>query len=97
MTIRLIDWRDLPVLRRYRNQCVFFDNVLVLTRGPELDWAKTLIASIVPSTGVFTYLATADGRSRQPVLGQATFSSGSLKSNMLLLTVLSMCCLKMSR
>jgi hypothetical protein len=77
MNIRLIDWRDLPVLRRYRNQCLFFDSVLVLTRGPVLDWVKTLLSSVAPTTGVFTYLALADDRAGQPVLGQAAFLPGA--------------------
>jgi hypothetical protein len=73
MNIRLIDWRDLPVIRRYRNQCLFFDSMLALTRGPLLDWARTLFASLAPTQGVFTYLAVEDDHTVQPVLGQATF------------------------
>lgn len=77
MNIRLIDWRDLPVIRRYRNRCLFFDSTLALTRGPLLDWARTLFASVAPAQGVFTYLAVEDNHTVQPVLGQATFLPGA--------------------
>jgi hypothetical protein len=77
MNIRPIDWRDLPVIRRYRNQCLFFDSTLALTRGPLLDWARTLFASVAPTQGVFTYLAVEDDHTVQPVLGQVTFLPGA--------------------
>jgi hypothetical protein len=77
MNIRPIDWRDLSVIRRYRNQCLFFDSILALTRGPWLDWARTLFASVAPARGVFTYLAVDGTHTVQPVLGQATFLPGA--------------------
>jgi hypothetical protein len=77
MNIRPIDWRDLPVIRRYRNQCLFFDSTLALTRGPLLDWARTIFASVAPSQGIFTYLAAEDNRRDNPVLGQASFPPGA--------------------
>ena len=77
MNIRPIDWRDLSVLRRYRHQCLFFDSTLALTRGPLLDWAKAMLSSVAPATGVFTYLAMENGGTDQPVLGQATFLPGA--------------------
>jgi hypothetical protein len=77
MNIRLIDWRDLSVIRRYRHQCLFFDSMLALTRGTQLDWAKTLFSSIAPTKGVFTYLAVEDDHTAQPVLGQVTFLPGA--------------------
>jgi hypothetical protein len=73
MNIRPIDWRDVSVLRRYRNQCLFFDSMLALTRGSQLDWAKALLSSVVPAIGVFTCLAAENGQTDQPILGQATF------------------------
>jgi hypothetical protein len=65
------------VVRRYRHQCLFFDSTLALTRGPFLDWARTLFASVAPSRGTFTYLATEADHSIQPVLGQVTFLPGA--------------------
>jgi hypothetical protein len=47
MNIRLFDWRDLPVLIRYRRHGLFFDNALVLTRGQAL----------VPAGAMMSYLA----------------------------------------
>jgi hypothetical protein len=77
MNIRPFDWRDLPVIRRYRHQCLFLDSTLVLTHGPTLDWARTLLAAMAPARGVFTYLAVEDGNTGQPVLGQATCPPGA--------------------
>lgn len=82
MNIRPIDWRDLSVLRRYRHQCLFFDSMLVLTRGPLLDWAKALLASVAPTTGIFTCLAAQDGHADQPFLGQATFLPGATSARL---------------
>ena len=77
MNTRPLDWRDLSVVRRYRHQCLFFDSTLALTRGPLLDWAKTVFASLAPARGIFTYLAVEDDHTAQPVLGQATFLPGA--------------------
>ena len=77
MIIRLIDWRDVFVLRRYRNQCLFFDSTLALTRGATLDWGKALFSSVAPTPSVFTYLAIADNHAEPPVLGQAAFLPGN--------------------
>jgi len=77
MNIRPIDWRDLPVIRRYRNQCLFFDSTLALTRGPMLNWARTLLGSVAPTQGTFTYLAVDDDHTARPVLGQTTFLPGA--------------------
>jgi len=82
MNIRLIDWRDLSVLRRYRHQCLFFDSMLALTRGPLLDWAKALLSAVAPTTGLFTYLAMEDGHADLPVLGQATFLPGATSAHL---------------
>jgi hypothetical protein len=77
MNIRPLDWRDLSVLRRYRYRCLFFDSMRVLTRGPVLEWGKTLFASVAPTQGVLTYLAVEVDRTSQPVLGQVTFWPGA--------------------
>ncbi len=54
MTVRLFDWRDLPAIHRYRQDCVFLDSALVLTRGPLL-LERALFSSFAPSmVGVFT-------------------------------------------
>jgi hypothetical protein len=54
MNIRPFDWRDLPLLHRYRNQGLFPDSASVLTR----DDAGTAGACLpfCPATGIFTYL-----------------------------------------
>ena len=76
MTIRPFDWRDLPVLIRYRHQGLFFDNTLVLTRGSVLIPAGALLFYFAPATGIFTYLSSGN-REHDALLGQVSHSPGS--------------------
>jgi hypothetical protein len=75
MTVRLFDWRDLPAIRRYRQDCVFLDSALVLTRGPQLV-ERALFSSLAPSmVGVFTCVVdgergNGEPRNAQPGVGQ---------------------------
>jgi hypothetical protein len=76
MTIRPFDWRDLPVLIRYRHQGLIFDNTLILTRGSGLVPTGAMLFYFAPTTGIFTYLSTGD-HDHVPLLGQVNHSSGS--------------------
>lgn len=76
MTIRPFDWRDLPVLIRYRHQGLIFDNALFLTRGSSLIPGGAMLFYFAPATGMFTYLSTGD-HTQCPLLGQVSHSSGS--------------------
>jgi hypothetical protein len=76
MNIRLFDWRDLPVLIRNRKHGLFFDNVLVLTRGPVLVPAGAMMSYLASAIGVFTYLCAGNDQSG-PLLGQVTHNPGS--------------------
>lgn len=84
MSIRLFDWRDLPVLHRYRNECLFLDSIQFLTSGPILAPAGALLSFITPATGIFTYLIQA---SDQPVLfGQVAHTAGTPSARLSFLT-----------
>jgi len=76
MTIRPFDWRDLPVLIRYRHQGLIFDNALILTRGSTLIPTGAMLFYFAPATGIFTYLSTGDHK-HDPLLGQVSHSPGS--------------------
>jgi hypothetical protein len=76
MNIRLFDWRDLPILIRYRRRGLFFDNALVLTRGQALVPAGAMMSYLAPATGVFTYLCSGDDHGG-PLMGQITHTPGS--------------------
>jgi hypothetical protein len=82
MNVRPTDWRDLPVVFRYRSRCLYFDSTLALTRGLQLDWPKAMLSFVAPSTGVFTYLAMADDHADQPVLGRATLLPGATQAHL---------------
>jgi len=77
MTIRPFDWRDLPLLYRYRQRGVFLDSALSLTRGPMLVSAGALLSYFAPATGIFTYLCDRDDRIEVPMIGQVKHISGS--------------------
>jgi len=78
MTIRLFDWRDFPILLRYRNQELCFDSAVRLTRGSALTPAGALLSYFAPATGIFTYLYTSNGEASPPLVGQVNHPSGSI-------------------
>jgi hypothetical protein len=72
MTVRLFDWRDLPAIHRYRQDCVFLDSALVLTRGPLLV-ERALFSSFAPSmVGVFTCVVDGERINNEPRIGQSS-------------------------
>jgi hypothetical protein len=77
MKIRFFDWRDLPILLRYRNRGLFFDCAQVLTRGPMLVPAGAMLSYFAPATGIFTYLRTKNGDAEPPIIGQVMHPFGS--------------------
>jgi hypothetical protein len=76
MVIRQFDWRDLPILLRYRHRGLFFDNASVLTRGEMLVPAGAMLSYFAPAIGVFTYLCTDEDNRGEPMLGQVTHGQG---------------------
>lgn len=82
MMVRPFDWRDIPILHRYRNQCLFLDSSLVLTSGPVLAPAGALLSSLSPATGIFTYLAHDEENNHPPLIGQVTHASGQSSARM---------------
>jgi len=71
-TLRPFDWRDLPLLHRYRNQSVCMDSAHVVTHGASLT-AGDLLGSIASATevfGRFTWICAND-HDDQPLMGQA--------------------------
>lgn len=76
MSVRPFEWHDLPMLYRYRNQSVFLDTALLLTRGP-LVLSGALFSALAPSLGVFTYIFHHDGAQEKTVVGQFIHPAGS--------------------
>jgi hypothetical protein len=77
MTIRPFDWRDLPLLYRYRQRGIFLDSALALTRGSMLVPVRALLSYFASAAGVFTYLCDRGDHKESPLLGQVMHSSGS--------------------
>lgn len=75
MSVRPFDWRDLAALHRYRNESVFLDTALLLTRGPLLV-PGALFSYLAPSLGVFTCVSNG-ADSDEPVIGQFMHLLGS--------------------
>ena len=76
MVIRQFDWRDLPILLRYRHRGLFFDNASVLTRGEMLVPAGAMLSYFAPAIGIYTFLCTDEDDRGEPVLGQVTHGRG---------------------
>jgi hypothetical protein len=74
--IRPFDWRDLPILHRYRNQGLCLNNSLGLTRGTAIS-SSVLFSFLTPTSGFFTWV-TAD--EEFPLLGQLHHPSDSTTS-----------------
>ena len=76
MNIRQFDWRDFPVLLRYRHQGIFFDYASVLTRGEILVPTRAMLSYFASTIGVFTYLCRPDDKQSETLLGQVTHRQG---------------------
>lgn len=74
MKVRPFDWRDLPTLHRFRNESMFLDTALLLTRGPLLV-PGALFSYLAPAMGVFTCVVSGIGTGR--LIGQFMHLAGS--------------------
>ena len=77
MNVRFFDWRDLPILHRYRHRGLFLDAATMLTRGQFLVPAGAMLAYFAPAIGIFTFLCENGDHSESPLLGQVTHPPGS--------------------
>jgi hypothetical protein len=84
MNIRPFDWRDIPALHRYRNQCVYLYSSLVLTRGP-LFIPGAVISVFTPASGIVTSVYN-NGDSGETLLGQSVHSAGTQYARLTFLT-----------
>ncbi|HUF40135.1 MAG TPA: hypothetical protein VMN57_16545 [Anaerolineales bacterium] len=84
--IRSFDWRDFPILHRNRNEGIWLDPSLALTRWMALVPAGALLASLAPATGIFTYVARDDGNGGEPIVGQLSHGAGSVKAKLTFIT-----------
>ena len=71
--IRPLDWRDLPILHRYRNQGLCLNSALGLTRGTAIS-SLVLFSFLAPTSGIFTWITT---DKEFPLLGQLHHPSDS--------------------
>jgi hypothetical protein len=85
MSIHPFDLRDLPTLRRYRDQSVFLNSALVLTRGPNL-LTRALLSSLAPGVGIITAVSVENNNVDQVVIGQTMLASGAQCANLTFLT-----------
>lgn len=86
MTVRPLDWRDLPALHRHRNQCIFLDSARFLTKGPTLIPVRALFSYFALSTGIFMYQSSYNGSKENLLLGQIIHPSGTARARLAFLT-----------
>ena len=85
MKVRRFAWSDLTILHRNRNNSVFLNSALVLTRGP-MVMSSALVSSLAPTTGVFTYVCKSNPRDEILLIGQGLHNPGSHLAQMTFLT-----------
>jgi hypothetical protein len=82
MSVRPFDWRDLPTLHRFRNNCVFLDSALVLTRGPIFVPTGALLSTLAYATGIYTFVVQDGNAAVPPMFGQASHVAGQVSAQM---------------
>ena len=91
MNIRPFEWRDLPLLHRFRSQCLYLDSTLSLTSGLAYAPAGALLSSFSSAVGIYTSYAASDGSEAGSekefhLFGQATHSLGNVSARLSFLT-----------
>ncbi len=74
-SVRPFDWRDLPALYRFREDCVFLDSALVLTRGTFVV-PGAVLSYLAPAMGVFTFVLEGE-EGEGKLVGQLMHSANS--------------------
>jgi len=82
MSVRPFEWRDLPTLHRYRNDCIFLDSALVLTRGPIFVPTGALLSTLAYATGIYTFVVQDGHAGVPPMFGQASHVAGQVSAQM---------------
>lgn len=77
MNIRSFEWHDLPTLRHYRNQIIYLDTTRVLTGGSLFVPTGTLLSTLAPATGIYTYLYQDDLPDAPQYCCQVAHTAGS--------------------
>jgi hypothetical protein len=86
MNTRPFDWRDLPTLHRFRDQCLFLDTQLVLTNGPIFAPTGALLSFLSPKMSVFTSVYVSSDRKTLALFGQVTHYPGASSAHISFLT-----------
>ncbi len=86
MNTRPFDWRDLPALHRFRDQCLFLDTQLVLTNGPIFAPAGALLSFLSPRMSVLTSVYVPLDRKALALFGQVTHTPGASSAHISFLT-----------
>ncbi len=76
MMVRPFDWRDIPLLMRYRHQGVYLNTASVVTRG-SLVMPAALASLLSPPAGMFTCVIHGDDVRSDPLVGQCVHMPGS--------------------
>ncbi len=84
--IRSFDLRDFPTLHRNRNEGIWLDTPLALTRSMTLVPAGALLSTLAPATGIFTFVATNEGNTAQRVVGQFMHTPGAANAKLTFIT-----------
>lgn len=78
MTVRSLDFLDLPLLPRYRRDVLSLDSARILTRGNPLG-AAALLSYLNPRHNIYTAVASENGTS---LMGQITLGDGETSARL---------------
>jgi hypothetical protein len=77
MNIRPFEWRDFPLLHKYRTQGIFLDSTRSLIHGQVLIPLGALLPFLGPAIRIFTYRCDDCSPSGVPLIGQVTYMLGA--------------------
>ncbi len=77
MNIRPFGLRDFALLPKYRNRGLYLDSTRVLIHGPVMIPMGALISFVGPTLRIFSYYCQSSSGSREPIIGQVTYSLGA--------------------
>jgi hypothetical protein len=77
MNIRPFEWRDFPLLHKYRNQGLYLDSTRSLIHGPALIPLGAFLTFLGPALRIYTYRCEDCSPSGVPLVGQVTYTLGA--------------------
>ncbi|GAB4523060.1 MAG: hypothetical protein Fur0018_05570 [Anaerolineales bacterium] len=83
--VRPFSWRDIPALHAFRNQTLFMDHALLLTRG-SFQVLGAMLSTVAPHGKLFTAVAEHETHPRLSLIGQVMVRSNAPSAHLTFLS-----------